>query len=583
MIDGLEADVVTLALEGDINTDRRRPARSPPTGRRGCRNNSTPYTSTIVFLVRKGNPKGIKDWGDLIKDGVEVITPNPKTSGGARWNYLAAWAYANAKFGGDEAKNMRLRRRRSTSTCRCSTPARAARPRPSPSAASATCCSPGRTRPSSRSRNSAPTSSTSSCRRLSILAEPPVAVVDGNVDAKGTREVAEAYLEYLYSDEAQKIIAKHFYRPAKPDAADPEDLERFPKSKLVTIDDPLFGGWAKAQPKYFADGGIFDQIYKPQRRTERSRAWPAHRAWRSAKPSVIPGFGLALGFTLTYLSLIVLIPLAALVLKTASLGLAEFWQIATDPRTLAALQLSFGASLLAAADQRRLRPDRRLGAGPLSTSPAAGCSTPSSTCPSRCRPRSPASRSPRSMRRTAGSAARSRRSASRSPTRRSASSSRSSSSACPSSCARSSRCSRTSTARSRRPPPRSAPAGCQTVFRVILPALLPALLTGFALAFARAVGEYGSVIFIAGNMPFVSEIAPLLIVIRLEEFDYAGGDGDRDVMLVISFVLLLVDQPVQAWSRTEVRPCTDAAIAGRCPPRLAASPHHRAPAGARRC
>ena len=164
VIDGLQADVVTLALQGDIDQIakagkiKRRLAEAP-------RQQRSPYTSTIVFLVRKGNPKGIKDWDDLIKEGVEVITPNPKTSGGARWNYLAAWAFADGKYGHDEAKDKEFVQQALSPTCRCSTPARAARPRPSPSAASATCCSPGRTRPSSPSMSLAPTSSTSSCRR----------------------------------------------------------------------------------------------------------------------------------------------------------------------------------------------------------------------------------------------------------------------------------------------------------------------------------------------------------------------------------------------------------------------------------
>ena len=186
----------------------------------------------------------------------------------------------------------------------------------------------------------------------SIKAEPPVAVVDANVDEKGTREVAQAYLEYLYSDEAQNIIAKNYYRPAKPEVVDPDELERFPELKLVSIDDPLFGGWAKVQPKHFDDGGIFDQIYSPpSKRTCPSpgATFPNAPSHVFKKPSVIPGFGLALGFTLTYLCLIVLIPLAALVLKTSALGWEEFWRIATDPRTLAALRVSFGLSLAAAA------------------------------------------------------------------------------------------------------------------------------------------------------------------------------------------------------------------------------------------
>ena len=227
MIDGLEADVVTLALAYDIDALRRKGQLIPTDWQKRLPNNSAPYTSTIVFLVRKGNPKGIKDWDDLVKPGVAVITPNPKTSGGARWNYLAAWGALRASSAISQAQTAarptstaqgaRTSWRSSTGTCRCSTPAPAARPRRSSSAASATCCSPGRTRRCSRSRSSARASSRSSCPSVSILAEPPVAVVDKVVDKHGTRAVAEAYLEYLYTPEGQEIAAKHYYRPRDPD------------------------------------------------------------------------------------------------------------------------------------------------------------------------------------------------------------------------------------------------------------------------------------------------------------------------------------------------------------------------------
>jgi sulfate/thiosulfate-binding protein len=261
VIDGLKADVVTLALEGDI--DRLADAGLLAKDWRGkLAKNSTPYTSTIVFLVRKGNPKGIHDWADLIKDGIQVITPNPKTSGGARWNYLAAWAYGYDKFGGDEAKIREFVGNIYRNVPVLDTGARGS---------TTTFAQRGIGDVLLAWENEAflalnelghdqfeivtPPSS--------ILAEPPVAVVDTNVDAKGTRAVAEEYLNYLYSDAGQKIIAKNYYRPSNPAAADPEDAKRFPELKLVSIDDPIFGGWAKAQPTHFADGGTFDQIYKP--------------------------------------------------------------------------------------------------------------------------------------------------------------------------------------------------------------------------------------------------------------------------------------------------------------------------------
>lgn len=262
VIDGLEADVVTLALESDINTIAAKSGKIAKDWRSKLPNNSSPYTSTIVFLVRKGNPKAITNWGDLVKDGVEVITPNPKTSGGARWNYLAAWAWANGEYGGDEAKIKDYVGQLYKHVPVLDTGARG--------------------------------STTTFAQReigdvllaweneaylaqdefgadnfdivvppQSILAEPPVAVVDANVDAHGTRKVSEAYLNYLYSEEGQKLILKHHYRPSKPELVDQAELAKLPKLKLASIDDPIFGGWAKAQPYHFDDGGVFDQIYKP--------------------------------------------------------------------------------------------------------------------------------------------------------------------------------------------------------------------------------------------------------------------------------------------------------------------------------
>ncbi|MBA8899428.1 MULTISPECIES: sulfate ABC transporter substrate-binding protein [unclassified Phyllobacterium] len=264
VIDGLDADVVTLALESDISAIVKATKKINPDWRTKYPHNSAPYTSTIVFLVRKGNPKGIKDWGDLVKDGVEVITPNPKTSGGARWNYLAAWAWAYGQYGGDEAKikdyigNLFQHVPVLDSGARGSTTTFAQRELGDVLLAW---------------ENEAYLASDEFgadkfdiiVPPQSILAEPPVAVVDGNVDAKGTRKVAEAYLQYLYSAEGQTIAAKHFYRPAEPKLVPADILKKLPELKLVTIDDPIFGGWAKAQPYHFGDGGTFDQIYKPKK------------------------------------------------------------------------------------------------------------------------------------------------------------------------------------------------------------------------------------------------------------------------------------------------------------------------------
>jgi sulfate transport system substrate-binding protein len=262
VVDGLQADVVTLALQGDIDQIAKAGLLNAD-WRSRLGNNSSPYTSTIVFLVRKGNPKGLKDWGDLVKDGVEVITPNPKTSGGARWNYLAAWAWADGKYGHDEEKNKEFVKELYSHVPVLDTAARGS---------TTTFVQRGIGDVLLAWENEAflaiqelgPDKFEIVVPTLSINAEPPVAVVDKVVDAKGTRKVAEAYLNFLYTPEAQKIIAKNFYRPSDPKSVDAKDLERFPEVKLVSIDDPLFGGWAKAQPKHFDDGGIFDQIYQPK-------------------------------------------------------------------------------------------------------------------------------------------------------------------------------------------------------------------------------------------------------------------------------------------------------------------------------
>ncbi|MEY9200462.1 sulfate ABC transporter substrate-binding protein [Sinorhizobium sp. CCBAU 05631] len=260
VIDGLEADVVTLALEADINAIAQATGKIPADWKTRLENNSAPYTSTIVFLVRKGNPKGVKDWGDLTKEGIQVITPNPKTSGGARWNFLAAWAWARAANNGDDGKAQEYVTQLFKHVPVLDTGARGA---------TTTFVQRGLGDVLLAWENEAylsleelgPDNFEIVTPSISIKAEPPVALVDGNVDAKGTRKVAEAYLNYLYSDAGQKLAAKHYYRPFKPELADPKDTARFADVKLVTIDE--FGGWKEAQPKFFADGGIFDQIYKP--------------------------------------------------------------------------------------------------------------------------------------------------------------------------------------------------------------------------------------------------------------------------------------------------------------------------------
>ncbi|MGQ3209897.1 sulfate ABC transporter substrate-binding protein [Shinella sp.] len=262
VIDGLEADVVTLALESDINAIVEKSGKIAKDWRGRLPNNSSPYTSTIVFLVRKGNPKGIHNWGDLVKGDVQIVTPNPKTSGGARWNYLAAWAWANQEFGGDQDKikayiaELYKRAPVLDTGARGSLTTFAQRQIGDVLLA-------WENEAYLAGAEFGADSFDIVAPPISILAEPPVAVVDGNVDAKGSRKQAEAYLAYLYSEEGQNIAAKHFYRPSKRELVKPELLQQLPDIKLVTIDDPIFGGWVKAQPEHFGDGGVFDQIYKP--------------------------------------------------------------------------------------------------------------------------------------------------------------------------------------------------------------------------------------------------------------------------------------------------------------------------------
>jgi sulfate transport system substrate-binding protein len=261
VIDGLEADVVTLAISVDIDKIAQATGKIPADWQSRLPDASSPYTSTIVFLVREGNPKGIKDWDDLTGDGVEVITPNPKTSGGARWNYLGAWIYALDKFGGDEAKVRDFVAAIYRNVPVLDTGARGS---------TTTFAQRGIGDVLLAWENEAYLSLKELgddkfdivVPGVSVLAEPPVTLVDGNVDARGTRREAEAYLEYLYSETGQRLAAKHFYRPAKPGLADPADIERFPDVRRVRVED-VFGSWANAQKIHFADGGVFDAIYKP--------------------------------------------------------------------------------------------------------------------------------------------------------------------------------------------------------------------------------------------------------------------------------------------------------------------------------
>jgi sulfate/thiosulfate-binding protein len=260
VIDGLAADVVTLALAADIDAISARTGKIPADWQKRLPNNSAPYTSTIVFLVRRGNPKSVHDWDDLAKPGIAVVTPNPKTSGGARRNYLAAWGYAMKRFGGDEAKTKDFVTAIYRNAPVLDTGARGS---------TITFAQRGVGDVLIAWENDAFLALTEFGRdqleivtpSLSILAEPPVSVVDANVDAKGTRKAAEAYLQYLYSPEAQAIIAKNFFRPTRPESAAKEDLARFPKLNLITVDE-AFGGWKKARATHFADGAIFDQIQK---------------------------------------------------------------------------------------------------------------------------------------------------------------------------------------------------------------------------------------------------------------------------------------------------------------------------------
>jgi sulfate transport system substrate-binding protein len=258
VIDGLQADIVTLALAYDIDEIAARTQKLPADWQSKLPNNSTPYTSTIVFLVRKGNPKAIKDWDDLVKPGVQVITPSPKTSGGARWNYLAAWGYALEKFHQDENQAKAFVKALYKNVPVLDSGARGA---------TNTFVQRGLGDALLTWENEAFLAINELGKdqfeiitpSLSILAEPPVAVVQAVAEKHGTLKAAQAYLEYLYSPTGQRIAAKHYFRPVKPEHADANDVARFPKLRTFTIDQ-VFGGWKKTQVAHFQDGGFFDQL-----------------------------------------------------------------------------------------------------------------------------------------------------------------------------------------------------------------------------------------------------------------------------------------------------------------------------------
>jgi sulfate/thiosulfate transport system substrate-binding protein len=259
VIDGLQADVVTLALAYDIDELHTRGKLLPADWQKRLPNNASPYTSTIVFLVRKGNPKGIKDWDDLVKPGVAVVTPNPKTSGGARWNYLAAWGYALKKNGNDEAKARKFVADLFANVPVLDSGARGALTTFTERGVGDVFLS-WENEAFLAVKELGPTRFDIVVPSLSILAEPPVAVVDRNVERKGTYAVAQAYLEYLYSPEGQDIAAQNYYRPRDPKVAARYAGTFNLKVNLFTIDE-VFGGWSKAQATHFNDGGVFDQIF----------------------------------------------------------------------------------------------------------------------------------------------------------------------------------------------------------------------------------------------------------------------------------------------------------------------------------
>lgn len=258
IIDGLEADVATLGLSGDIDVLAERRQLVPRDWHKRLPTNSTPYTSTVLFVVRKGNPKGIKDWSDLIKPGVAIATPNPKTSGNGKWSYVAAWIYAINAYGSDEAKAKEYIGKLYKNAPVLDTGARGT---------TVTFSQRGIGDVHLAWEDEAllevnvlgPDKFEIVVPSVSALAEPALTVVDKYADKHGTRKVAEAYLNYMYTDEGQEIIAKHYYRPTNPEIL-AKHAAQFPKLKLVPIGDPSLGGWAAFTAKHFADGGVFDQV-----------------------------------------------------------------------------------------------------------------------------------------------------------------------------------------------------------------------------------------------------------------------------------------------------------------------------------
>ena len=259
VIEGVEADVVTLALAYDID-EISKAGLIDANWQSEFKENSTPYTSTIVFLVRKGNPKNIKDWGDLVRDDVKIVTPNPKTSGGARWNYLAAWAWALKQYDNDEVQVKDYVTKLYKNVIALDSGARGATTSFGENGIGDVLLA---------WENEAYLSLAEDgddqfeivTPSISILAEPPVAIVDANVEVRGTEDIAKDYLEYLYSNEGQEIVAKNYYRPRNKEILE-KYKDTFADVDLVTIDE-IFGGWTKAQATHFADGGVFDQIYVP--------------------------------------------------------------------------------------------------------------------------------------------------------------------------------------------------------------------------------------------------------------------------------------------------------------------------------
>ena len=258
VIDGLDADVVTLALAYDIDELHAKAQLIPANWQTRLPHNSSPYTSTIVFLVRKGNPKGIKDWDDLVKPGTSVITPNPKTSGGARWNYLAAWGFALRRFGNDAGRAQAFVADLFRNVPVLDSGARGSLTTFAERGVGDVFIS-WENEAFLAVKELGPTRFDLVVPSVSILAEPPVTVIDRNVDRRGTRAVATAYLEYLYTPEGQEIAAQNYYRPRNPQVA-AKYAGQFSKVNLFSIDE-VFGGWRRAQPEHFNDGGVFDRIF----------------------------------------------------------------------------------------------------------------------------------------------------------------------------------------------------------------------------------------------------------------------------------------------------------------------------------